>query len=576
MKNLHSKLSGIAPFVFFPLFVTYRKRKKTFYAIICIMLISLSSCYLNFYRTNTTSSIDANTASKLSSENKYFVVHFTNSTNGLEGIYLKGDSIYGKIVPLPIEHSKNLYPSTASEKNRVKHIDKPYTLMEVHLYTTLSKLNDDSLFTASLSSFNRADVYELNKQATNTNHILSTVGIVLTVFTIIGTIALAAAANSAATSAASGCNCPQVYMENNGAYNFISGTYSGALYSTLERTDYLPLETVPYHAKNISFKIATPKNEEQFINKVSLLQVNHLPGTYVLPDRHGNIFSYSSIQLPVNVEANGNAKELLEKTDCIYYSFDDSANNNGLSDVKLSFDKPSGTNKVKLIIHARNSYWGALLHKEFVNYFGEGFEKWRQKQEQANPKDLEKWQTDQALPLMVYVKTAEGWKFVDYFPAIGNTASRDMIMQLNTENIPGNKIELKLETAYRFWDLDFAGIDFSNDNDFTTTALEAQQILKSDNTDQKEALLKSDKAYSILSGNESISFKYPVPSAKENMVSSYVLVSGGYYHNLEKITGKINYTELYKFQQPGAFDKFSRAKYKEVQDVAAVLNGNKR
>jgi hypothetical protein len=44
---------------------------------------------------------------------------------------------------------------------------------------------------------------------------------------------------------------------------------------------------------------------------------------------------------------------------------------------------------------------------------------------------------------MVYVKTNDGWKFVDYYQLIGNTATRDMIMQVDTKNIPGNTIEIK-------------------------------------------------------------------------------------------------------------------------------------
>ena len=118
----------------------------------------------------------------------------------------------------------------------------------------------------------------------------------------------------------------------------------------------------------------------------------------------------------------------MQQTDGQYYSFDNAANKDGFSDVVLTFDKPQTADKAKLVIHARNTYWGGLLHKDFINLFGDSFEQWRAKQEQVDPKELEKWQTDQALPLMVYVKTAGGWKFVDYFQLVGNTATRDMIM----------------------------------------------------------------------------------------------------------------------------------------------------
>ena len=166
MKSLHSKLSVIAPFVFFPLLIVLRKKRKLAYIFLCFIAFTLSSCYLNFYRTNTRQSIDANTASRLNSERKYFLIHFNNSTNGLEEVHINGDSLYGKIVPLPVEHSKYLYPNSANSKNKVKYADKKNALIEVHLYTNASLNMNDSLFSASIGSFNRADVYELNKKAT--------------------------------------------------------------------------------------------------------------------------------------------------------------------------------------------------------------------------------------------------------------------------------------------------------------------------------------------------------------------------------------------------------------------------
>ena len=172
---------------------------------------------------------------------------------------------------------------------------------------------------------------------------------------------------------------------------------------------------------------------------------------------------------------------------------------------------------------------------------------------------------------MVYIKTHEGWKFVDYYQLIGNTASRDMIMQIDTKEIPGNTIELKLETAYRFWDLDFAGIDYSNDPNFTTAIIEPAEAIKSDSTNEKQTLLNSDKAYVHLVNDEYISFKYDIPQTISNTGTSYFLVSGGYYHNLEHVTGKANYNELIQFKKQGAFDKFSREKYKQAQDVAAIM-----
>ena len=159
MKNLHSKLSVIAAFIFFPLLSIFLYRKKTAYVFTFLILLTLSSCYLNFYRTNTKPSIDANAVSKLSSESRYFIIHFGNSTNGLEQVYVNGDSLYGTIVPLPLQHSKYLYPQVNNEKNRVKHIDKADALMEVHLYTNAEK-KADAASSRSIASMLRATRFD--------------------------------------------------------------------------------------------------------------------------------------------------------------------------------------------------------------------------------------------------------------------------------------------------------------------------------------------------------------------------------------------------------------------------------
>ena len=143
MKSLHSTLSGIAPFIFFPLLLIYSKRKKTSYIGICLLLILLSSCYRNFYRTNTRPSIDQPSAAKLTNENKYFIIHFANSTKGLEGAYIHADTLSGILVNLPPEHSKYLYPQVSNPKNRVKSSDKTSALTEVHLYTNTQNKTDD-------------------------------------------------------------------------------------------------------------------------------------------------------------------------------------------------------------------------------------------------------------------------------------------------------------------------------------------------------------------------------------------------------------------------------------------------
>jgi hypothetical protein len=97
--------------------------------------------------------------------------------------------------------------------------------------------------------------------------------------------------------------------------------------------------------------------------------------------------------------------------------------------------------------------------------------------------------------------------------------------------------------------------------------------MKSDSTDESILLKTDDRQYAHLINNEYVSFKYSIPQSAGDSEASYFLVSGGYYHSLEHITGKADYNQLYKFKKQGYFDKFSRDKYKEAQEVATVMKG---
>ncbi|MEJ7766957.1 MAG: hypothetical protein WKF89_04045 [Chitinophagaceae bacterium] len=532
-----------------------------------IVMMALSSCYLNFFRTNTKTSIDRAAIKNIGSARKYFVVHMGNGVQGLENVSFRDDTVRGTLVPLPLEHTKYLSPNIEG-KNRIRKPDMIPTLMEVHLYAERASETASKEFISPLTQINRMDVYELDERATRTNHILSTVGIVAGGVTVSLYVA-------AIIVLATQCNCPQVYIHDDGQYQFASGLYSGAMYSTLERTDYLPLQSLAKKSGDIQLKIGNAPNEEQYINQVNLIQVEHAPGVKILPDRHGKILAYQELKAPIQAvsgDEKQNEMNLLKETDEKYFTFNDEQSKNGFSKLVLKFGRPARTSNAKLVINARNSKWAGYIHEEFVSMFGDSYSKWSERQEKADPAVLNKWQTDQALPLMAYIKTAKGWKFVDYFPLIGNTATRDLVMEFELPETGTSEIEIKLETAYRFWDIDFAAVDYSDNNTIKSSTLKPLKITRTNGIDETENLKSKDSLYSHLVNEEAIEFTYSLLPPKTS--ASYFLVSGGYYHNLRQYKGKANTMELYKFRKKGAFDNFSRKKYFVLEQQVLALTKN--
>ena len=85
-------------------------------------------------------------------------------------------------------------------------------------------------------------------------------------------------------------------------------------------------------------------------------------------------------------------------------------------------------------------------------------------------------------------------------------------------------------------------------------------------------ITRGNYQFCSVSDSEAIYFKYTIAELDTTRRSSYILASGGYYHNLEKITGQTNYDELYKFKNKGAFDRFSREKHRQSQEITKLFN----
>lgn len=534
------------------LYSIYKKCRQGIYVAVLLIACTITSCYQHFYRTNTKPSTDTDILQRLQSSRKYFIIHFPDRNSGLENVTINQNNLEGNEVNLPAWHNTELKPNITGT-NAVPKGEKDLVLTQVHLYTSNTSVSKGRV-SIPISDINRIDVYEFDAKATRLNHTLSSVGVVLGSIAVISIAALAIA-----------CNCPQVYVEDNGVAKFNGGLYSGAIYSTLERIDHMPLPAINTEITTLKLSIKNAAEEEQYINSIQLMKVNHSADEKVLADRHGQIYSYKDLQAPSSL--NGYEFEALQKKDGKVYSFDVSAAEQK-SELILKFKTEQNKGKAKLVVHAKNSSWSGFLFKEFSSLFGESAEAWRVKQEKADPKVLAKWQRDQSLPLMVSIREGNSWKSIDYFPLVGNTASRDMIIAFDFINQNSEFIEIKLETVYRFWDLDFVGLALNNSSNLNTEIINPETATNKKSIDQTGLIAADDNQYSHLTNDDAIELQFNMAQAT-NMMSSYFLVSKGYYHNLTKFSGKAKTMELLSFRNAGAFNNFSRKKYQGINQELA-------
>lgn len=154
------------------------------FATIALLMISQTSCFKQYYQTNTTKAANSDFLKSLQTENKYFIIQTPVNAFALVNVKVSGDSISGEQGFLDLKNGKYLNPK-GEYKNSVSRAGKEYCIKQVHIYTdnTFSKNAQVHL---AINQISHMDVYGLDKNAISESRVTSIVGIAVGVGAIIG------------------------------------------------------------------------------------------------------------------------------------------------------------------------------------------------------------------------------------------------------------------------------------------------------------------------------------------------------------------------------------------------------
>lgn len=283
-------------------------------------------------------------------------------------------------------------------------------------------------------------------------------------------------------------------------------------------------------------------------------------------DQQGQVHLLRNEQLPLRAQTFDNVDVLftLQGKTNYYYSFNnEEASRNG---VFLTFKKPQGAQTGKLVLAIKNNLWVDHALNEYFSKFGNKFDSWMSEQAKSPTEDRIQSILKGDLSLRVYVKKQGQWEMVEALDPVGSLALKELLIPLDFSGIDSNEIELKLESGFMFWDLDYAAMDFTpaSPKQLFITHLNPISALDTANQDQTRVLKAADQNYlEQKSIGESITLRYPLAPTLEGMNQSFFLQSRGYYELIRKFKGTPQLEELNQLKAPGAFSDFSRKEYLE-------------
>jgi hypothetical protein len=524
------------------------------WAFILALLFAIAGCnrYYMAVKTNSKDNPDK-TVDSLKNESRYFILRSPSQAYFMRNIVLSEDrkSITCTLDDIPIEHQYYVYKG----KGNMRYKDA-FVLNEVHMYIANDTLLNKGRYKLSLDQIQKIEVIEKDKKRTTNSYVIGALGYTIGALAVVAIIV-----------AATKSSCPFISAYTNNEFGLQGETYGGAIYPQLARDDYMPLRMSPTTNNTLQLKISNELQEQQYTDFADLIVVTHSENTKVLSDEKGNLYEIANPQLPI-AAWTGNNKDamapLLKKDDNTLLHFDDTLATDATNYLITKFNKPAGTQKGKLVLAIKNSYWLDYLYGEMAKSFGSYYNTYVKKQDKRPASELLQWAKDQKIPLEVSVKTKTGWQKIMDLTTIGPLATREIVVPLDLKNVEGSSVEVRLSSGFMFWEIDYAAIDFSGNNNFSVETISPSIATDETGKNVLPELNKKDGIYleQPVPGN-CVTLEYKGLEHHPNTVQTYILHTKGYYTHVRELKGSPKIAFLKQFKKPGGFPAYSLELYKK-------------
>jgi len=540
---------------FRPVYFFHKNKKITSNLSILLIIAFLNltvSC--SYYKTKNVQTSPATVAEQIRSFNeqqKYVVIHANNLSWHMEKLIINEDEKYilGTIQNLSQSHQ---YSKPRIENKSYKYDSaKNQPLNEVHFYLTNTILPvAGEQITISFSEIQSISVNDKNTGKSILNVFATTVGVFALLLIIV---------------AATKSSCPFVYVKNGEEFVFIGELYPGVLTANLERDDYIPLPNFSATDNEYILKITNELLEIQYTDLAELILINHPKNIEVLLDKNGTPHTFSSLVSPKYVEVDNmknNVKPALKKDSNSYLFNSNIESSSNTRNILLEFDNPTKNDNAKLLISAKNSMWLDYVYGKFNEQYGTYYRTFQRDQQKVSLQKCEQWIIDQNIPLSIYLKTTNGWELVDRINTIGPMATRDIVVPINTQNVTDKTLLVKFETGFMFWEVDYVGIDFSENIPLSITHIKPATAFDENNKNVTSLIDKTDKKYLVQPsiGNEVV-VTFRTDAINKNLHQSIFLKNRGFYNYIRQYDGVPNFETLQSFNNIGAFTNFSKNEY---------------
>lgn len=368
------------------------------------------------------------------------------------------------------------------------------------------------------------------------------------------------------------CNCPHVFADTPEGELYQGEVFTGATHPQLERPDWLPLPSVTEKNGRYHLKIANENAEIQHMNLAGMLAVDHPAGQQILFDKYGKMQVIAKSVVPESArDACGlDQMDAVSHPDNVLYVGNEVVNNDRAEDgLVLKFRKPANAQIARLIVRARTGPWLGFAHQHLQKDMGKYAPMVRKLFLKKSGSSLRKWTLEQNIPISVFVRNTGGaWNYVDYFELAGGQSLRSQVLEVDLSQIQGETVEVKLAYGFKFWEIDWVALDFTNPEPLEIKHLPLVSAEDHAGQSVKALLNYDDQLYNTQKKDDFALLQFESVPLASGLERSLFFQTKGHYRILHETTaGKPTWSFLMEFRRPDAFPKYAQNLWHEYQSA---------
>lgn len=333
-------------------------------------------------------------------------------------------------------------------------------------------------------------------------------------------------------------SCPFIYAFDGYKYNLVSETFSGAVFSGAERSSFdILTNIIPCNNKYV-FKIINERNETDNINLLKLYAVDVPNDASIVADITGNVHTVIDPVPPINCtdRCKNNVLQYVLKRDGNYCESDLSDlninDNSSLKDeLTFEFVKPAGTEKMKLVIAAKNTNLGIFAFDNIFKLRGDNWLLWYGNLEKNNT-DKNKMLSWMKREGMLHIKLWQNgsWNEITALPEVGPAIQKAQAVVINLKEIKEKQVKIKLESSADLWMIDQVYADYSEDIKLKITEAGMVSAFSNSGVNVGALIRNEDSRYLTTLPGDTTNVEYQAVPETAGMKRYYMLKSKGYYH----------------------------------------------